>query len=267
MIKPVLVAGALTFCICQALTAQSNARYYIIAGSYTTEKLAQMVQSGLVKSDTRVWTKDMEVWVAAKTIAELQTLFPPEIAPQDNVSLPPLSPSVLPQRADRPKIAMGYYALLNGPFNVDTLLQMVQSGELVKNNLVWTQGMEQWVPAGTVAELQPLFKDEIPAKKFHFGLGVGVTGYSREGVAPGATVSASFSFIPALLAGITAGCFSNIEGLSTVEAGGFLRGNINLKKITLFAQGEGGIALFFEDAEMKNSYFAGGKLGVIQSKG
>jgi hypothetical protein len=203
MIKPVLVAGALAFCICQALTAQSNARYYTITGSYTEEELAQLIQSS------------------------------------------------------------GWQNLLNGPFNTDMLIHMVQSGELTESSFIWTEGMEQWAPAGTIAVLQPLFKDETPTKRFHFGLCLGVTGYSREGIAAGAALNASFSFIPALLAGITVGYFNDIKGLSTIEAGGFLRGNINLKKITLFAQGEGGVALFFEGAEMKNSYFAGGKLGVF----
>ncbi|GHV79638.1 hypothetical protein AGMMS49944_14290 [Spirochaetia bacterium] len=102
-----------------------------------------------------------------------------------------------------------------------------------------------------------------PTKRFQFGVGIGVTGYSREGIAPGAALSASFSFIPALSAGITVGYFNNIKGLSTIEAGGFLRGSLHLKKCTLFAQGEGGFALFLENTGTAYSYFAGGKLGVL----
>jgi hypothetical protein len=216
-----------------------------------------MVQSEKVKNDTLVWAKDMLVWEAAKTIAELQNLFTQEVEPPSDKA-----DSAPPQRNSSLKFGSKYY-LLNGPFNIDTLIQMVQSGELTESSLVWTQGRTDLVSAGTIAELQPLFRDKAPAKRFHFGLGIEATGYSRDGLAPGATVSAGFSFMSVLLAGITIGYFNNFDGLSTIEAGGFLRGGINFKKCTLFAQGEGGIALFLENTEMTPSYFAGGKLGVL----
>jgi hypothetical protein len=68
MRKPVLAAGVLFFSICQAIAAQSNVNYYTITGTYTKEEIAQMVQSGIAKNNTRVWEKDMTVWAAAKTI-------------------------------------------------------------------------------------------------------------------------------------------------------------------------------------------------------
>ena len=48
-----------------------------------------------------------------------------------------------------------------GPFTVDTLSQMQQSGQLTKETLVWKQGMENWAKAGTVEELKDIFV-EIP---------------------------------------------------------------------------------------------------------
>jgi len=44
-----------------------------------------------------------------------------------------------------------------GPFNQQTLQQMVQQGNLTRDSLVWKQGMQAWTKAGDVAELSSLF--------------------------------------------------------------------------------------------------------------
>jgi hypothetical protein len=44
-----------------------------------------------------------------------------------------------------------------GPFDLGTLQGQVTSGQLTRNSLVWKAGMAQWVKAGEVAELAPLF--------------------------------------------------------------------------------------------------------------
>jgi len=59
-----------------------------------------------------------------------------------------------------------YHVVLNGqaagPFDMDTLSQMVSAGTLTKDTLVWKQGMADWVKAETVQELQPLFSSSVP---------------------------------------------------------------------------------------------------------
>ena len=49
-----------------------------------------------------------------------------------------------------------------GPYTVTALAQMVTSGQLTKESLVWKQGMENWQSAGTVAELSALFGTNVP---------------------------------------------------------------------------------------------------------
>lgn len=44
-----------------------------------------------------------------------------------------------------------------GPFDVSVLAQMVTSGQLTAESLVWKSGMAQWAKAGTVDELKNLF--------------------------------------------------------------------------------------------------------------
>jgi membrane protease subunit (stomatin/prohibitin family) len=45
----------------------------------------------------------------------------------------------------------------SGPFNMEQLKQFVSTGEFTKQTLVWKQGMDNWVEAGSVQELASLF--------------------------------------------------------------------------------------------------------------
>ncbi len=49
-----------------------------------------------------------------------------------------------------------------GPFDIATLSQMANSGQLNANSLVWKQGMTEWVAAGTIDNLKPLFPPMPP---------------------------------------------------------------------------------------------------------
>jgi hypothetical protein len=53
-----------------------------------------------------------------------------------------------------------YYAQNNqqlGPVTLEALRGMAASGQLAPDNLVWTQGMPQWLPARTVPEVSGSF--------------------------------------------------------------------------------------------------------------
>ena len=49
-----------------------------------------------------------------------------------------------------------------GPFDMNTLAQMIVAGTLLKESLVWTNGMANWSKAGDVTELQNLFPTMPP---------------------------------------------------------------------------------------------------------
>ena len=61
---------------------------------------------------------------------------------------------------------VAYHVAVNGqatgPFDATTLAQMVASGQLTANSLVWKNGMAQWAKAGTVDELKNLFANAMP---------------------------------------------------------------------------------------------------------
>ncbi|MCP4707301.1 MAG: SPFH domain-containing protein [Planctomycetes bacterium] len=67
------------------------------------------------------------------------------------------------QSASPPPLPQGnqFFVALNnqqaGPFDMATLGQYVQSGQLTRETLVWKQGMGQWTAAGQVVELVNLF--------------------------------------------------------------------------------------------------------------
>lgn len=60
--------------------------------------------------------------------------------------------------------AAQYYVGINGqqagPFDVNTLSQYAKAGQINAQTQVWTQGMPQWAPAGTVPELAALFAQQ-----------------------------------------------------------------------------------------------------------
>lgn len=59
-----------------------------------------------------------------------------------------------------------YNVAVNGqptcPFDLDTLANMANSGQLCPSSLVWKKGMAQWEKAETVEELKSLFEDAMP---------------------------------------------------------------------------------------------------------
>ena len=62
--------------------------------------------------------------------------------------------------------SVNYLVAINGqqygPYNLQQMQQMAQSGQINAQVLVWAQGMPQWVPAGSVPELAPLFMATPP---------------------------------------------------------------------------------------------------------
>jgi len=62
--------------------------------------------------------------------------------------------------------AAGYFIAINGaqsgPHGVADLSAKVAAGQLSRQTLVWKQGMAQWVPAETVAELASIFASVPP---------------------------------------------------------------------------------------------------------
>ena len=85
-----------------------------------------------------------------------QAAQPQQQAPaMGGASVPPPMPS-----------AVQYTVAINGqqygPYNVQQMQQMAQSGQINASTLVWAPGMPQWAAAGSVPELAQLFMATPP---------------------------------------------------------------------------------------------------------
>lgn len=79
----------------------------------------------------------------------------PGSAPQGT----PAGPPPIPQA---PTFFVAQGGQQAGPYDMQTLEQQVKSGNLTRQTLVWTQGMEQWTAAGEVGALSDLFAATPP---------------------------------------------------------------------------------------------------------
>lgn len=65
-----------------------------------------------------------------------------------------------------PLPSSGYMVAVNGqqsgPFTIQQLQQLVQNGQINADTLVWKQGMQNWVTAGSIAELTGIFNTLTP---------------------------------------------------------------------------------------------------------
>jgi len=94
-------------------------------------------------------------------------MAPPPAAPPPAPGMaPPPAPGMAPQSAPPPPAGIQYSVAVNGqttgPFDMNTLAQMIQSGQLKQDSQVWKQGMSGWAAAGTVQELSGLFAQAAP---------------------------------------------------------------------------------------------------------
>jgi len=82
--------------------------------------------------------------------------------PVPGMQAPPPAPGAPPP----PPAAVQYSVAVNGqtmgPYDMNTLAQMAQSGQLTAQSQVWKQGMAGWAAAGTVQELAALFASSAP---------------------------------------------------------------------------------------------------------
>ena len=69
-------------------------------------------------------------------------------------------PPQMPPQMPAVKFFLGMNGQPSGPYDMESLKQMVSNGTLQKTSLVWKEGMAQWAEAGTVQDLAGLFASE-----------------------------------------------------------------------------------------------------------
>lgn len=81
--------------------------------------------------------------------------------PEDSTRIEPGPSNTTPPPLQTSKYHVAVNGQATGPFDRATLVRMAASGNFSKNSLVWKQGMENWVPAEKMPDLQTLF-GEVP---------------------------------------------------------------------------------------------------------
>ncbi len=83
-------------------------------------------------------------------------------AGQPQQASPPASGTAPPPLPPQLQLFVALNGQQSGPFDLSALQQLVQSGQLTRETLVWKQGMASWASAATVAELTDLFGSVPP---------------------------------------------------------------------------------------------------------
>ena len=123
-------------------------------GPVAEDQLKQLAASGQLKPTDKVWKQGMAAWTQA---SEIEGLIPPP----DPSEPPPLAPEPCepPPLEDAAQTATEWYYVQNGqrtgPVSKQQLTQLASGGQLRPTDLVWKQGMSQWVPLNQAISLSP----------------------------------------------------------------------------------------------------------------
>jgi uncharacterized membrane protein len=104
-------------------------------GPVSEGELKQLLGAGQLPASTLVWCEGMAQWTPAQAVAELQA------------SPPPVTEKNWFYSADGQE--------RKGPVAESELKRMLAAGQLPNSALVWSEGLASWVPASSLAALQP----------------------------------------------------------------------------------------------------------------
>ena len=91
-----------------------------------------------------------------QTLSSLPPPLPP--AAQEPPPLPVQAAQTAPALPPAPKYTLVIGGKYYGPYEMEQLRKAVQQGSMTKNTFVWKEGMTQWQTAGTVRDLESLFR-------------------------------------------------------------------------------------------------------------
>lgn len=125
-----------------------------VHGPFDHEKIKTLVARGQVSRVNHI-SEDQVRWERADSIPEL--FEPQESIPEPQQSTPGAQPAASPQPVKSE--AEWYYGEDDqtlGPFDIETLKTLLRSGAITKDQMVWKEGLPEWVSADSVPELQSL---------------------------------------------------------------------------------------------------------------
>ena len=116
-------------------------------GPVSSEQLKQLAASGQLQPTDLVWKDGMGQWVEARKV---KGLFPAQAMSS------PQEPQNVPQpEATPPQWFFSNAGQRQGPVSAEHLKQLAAAGQLLPSDLVWKEGMTQWVEARTIKGVIP----------------------------------------------------------------------------------------------------------------
>ena len=127
-------------------------------GPVSGSQLRSMVVSGEVAGDDLVWCEGMGDWIPAREVRDFDTpdlgaANPAEASPPSPSPATVVTPVTRPESVSSQLSEEWFYAKNNekkGPVSRSHLKSMVVSGEVAGVDLVWREGMKDWIPASEV---------------------------------------------------------------------------------------------------------------------
>ncbi len=123
-------------------------------GPVSSEQLKQLAASDQLQPSDLVWKDGMSQWIEARKV---KGVFPPPTVPSPQVQQDFPQPAATPQQ--------WYYVKdgqQRGPVSAEQLTQLTASGQLLPRDLVWEEGMAQWVEVRTIRGLVPAQATQTP---------------------------------------------------------------------------------------------------------
>ena len=115
-------------------------------GPVSKEKMKELIVNGVLKKNTIVWTVGWPKWVVANETEFLNDF---------NINIPPLSI----------KKEQNWWYEMNGeqkgPVNDNEIMKLIKNGSLNKENLIWKDGMNKWVPI-RITDFNAYFRTDVP---------------------------------------------------------------------------------------------------------
>ena len=108
-------------------------------GPVPESELKQLLGAGQLPASTLVWSEGLAQWTPAQAVAGLLA------------SRPPVSPPV----AEKDWFYSADGQERKGPIAESELKRLLAAGQLPGSTLVWSEGLAGWVPAASIAVLQP----------------------------------------------------------------------------------------------------------------
>ncbi|MGB5158066.1 MAG: tubulin-like doman-containing protein [Desulfobacterales bacterium] len=156
--------------MCEKVVEEWTRRLERKAGQGTVERLLRTATNAVRDCTDEIPGSTSDVYpyevnakeIQPKRVLRREVLQPGWTLQQPGVAQPQIGTQVstgpprLPQQ-----VQIQLYVALNGqqagPFDINTLQQMVRSGQLTRDSLVWIEGMTNWAAASTVAVIASVF--------------------------------------------------------------------------------------------------------------